>query len=464
MKKYKFTANLGLKIIAFIFSVFLWLIVVNVDNPVESKTFSNIPVTIINDDIITSGGEVYQVVGEQTVSVVVYATREVRQQLSADDIVATADIREMDSSLVPIKVSIPEFEGDYESAEAVPRNLQIQIEKSDRKVLALTADDTGVPRDGYMVGGLTVHPANITITGPESVLDQIDRAVASVEVDGISKSEERTARLILYDANNNEVGQNQLENNLGEEGLTVYVEILEMKTVPVAFDVTGKPAEGYQYTGCTSEPETLQVCGQSEDVEKINEIDVPASVINISGATDPVEQTVDITPYLPEGIQLVDENTKNVKVTAMIEAEGTRTIEFLVRSIRINNLADDLQVNYPSDAVITLRFSGEQDQLDMLDISNAVSVNLQGYDTPGTYDVPVDVNIPDGITQMEDVTVQLTLAKKSDSTENNNSSSSSSTDNTDNSSSSESSESSDSQSGQSSETEEDSQGTQQKSK
>ena len=61
MRKYRFTDNLGLKIIALIFSAFLWLIVVNVDNPVGSRTFQDIPVTIINDDIILSSGEVYQV-------------------------------------------------------------------------------------------------------------------------------------------------------------------------------------------------------------------------------------------------------------------------------------------------------------------------------------------------------------------------------------------------------------------
>lgn len=443
MKKYKLTVNLGLKIAAFIFSAFLWLIVVNVDNPVESRTFTDIPVTIVNDDIITSGGEVYQVVGQQTVSVVVYATREVRQQLSAEDIVATADIREMNSSLVPIEVTIPEFEGDYESAEAVPRNLQIQIEKSGSRVLALTADDTGIVRNGYMIGSMTVHPTNITITGPESVLEQIDRAVASVDVDGMSKSEEREATLYLYDSNGNVVNQNQLENNLGEDGLTVSVEILEMKSVPVVFDVTGTPAEGYQYTGCSSEPETLQICGASEDIQKIEEIDVPASVIDISGASGPVEQTVDITPYLPDGIRLVDENTGSVKVTAMIEAEGTRTIDFLVRSIRINNLADNLQVSYPADTEIRLRFSGDQEQLDVLDISNAVSVDLEQYDTPGTYDVPVNVNVPDGITQLENVTVQLTLEEKTDASEN--------PDNTGNSGSSDNSSSSDNSASQSEE-------------
>ena len=47
MKKYKFTDNLGLKIIAVIFAAFLWLIVVNLDNPVSTQTFSEVPVTIM---------------------------------------------------------------------------------------------------------------------------------------------------------------------------------------------------------------------------------------------------------------------------------------------------------------------------------------------------------------------------------------------------------------------------------
>src|SRR5699024_6431415 len=98
MKKHRFTNNLGLKIIALFFSAFLWLIVVNVDNPIGSRPFQDIPVTVVNDDIIKSSGEVYQVLGEDTVSVVVYANREVRQKLRAEDLVVTADVSQMDTT------------------------------------------------------------------------------------------------------------------------------------------------------------------------------------------------------------------------------------------------------------------------------------------------------------------------------------------------------------------------------
>lgn len=416
MKKYKLTTNLGLKVIAFIFAVFLWFIVVNFDNPVGSSTFRDIPVQILNEDIITSAGEVYQVEGDKTVTVVVYATREVRQKLTSDNIVATADIKQIDSTgrLVPIEVTINGFSGESVTAEAIPRNLTIQREKSGKKVMSLTVDTEGVKlADGYILGDASVEPDQVTITGAESVLEQVDRAVAQVdEVEGVSQDSVLPASLVLYDANGNELNQTQMSNNLGEDGLSVSVEVMKVKGIPVVFDVEGSPAEGYKYTGCVSTPESVQVCGKSEDIDKISEIDVPASVVDISGASEPIEMSVDITPYLPEGVELVDENSGNVKVTVKIEQEGTLSIDFMVSSIRINNLAENLQVSYEPDAEITFRFTGDEDLLDTLDISNAVSVDLSDYDRPGSYDVPVKVNLPAGISQDGQVMVQLTLAEK----------------------------------------------------
>ena len=416
MKKYKITTNLGLKVIAFIFAVFLWFIVVNFDNPVGSSTFRDIPVQILNEDIITSAGEVYQVEGDKTVTVVVYATREVRQKLTSDNIVATADIKQIDSTgrLVPIEVTINGFSGETITAEAIPRNLTIQREKSGKKVMSLTVDTGGINlADGYILGDASVEPDQVTITGAESVLKQVDRAVAQVDdVSGVSEDSVLPASLVLYDANGNELNQTQIGNNLGEKGLSVSVEVLKVKGIPVVFGVTGSPAEGYKYTGCISTPESVQVCGKSEDIDKISEIDVPESAVDISGASAPIELTVDITQYLPEGVNLVDENSGNVTVTVKIEQEGTLSIDFMVSSIRINNLAENLQVSYEPDAEITFRFTGDEALLDTLDISNAVSVDLSDYDEAGTYDVPVRVNLPAGISQDGKVTVQLTLEEK----------------------------------------------------
>ena len=77
-----------------------------------------------------------------------------------------------------------------------------------------------------------------------------------------------------------------------------------------------------------------------------------------------------------------------------------------------NYLAKNLQVSYEPDAEVTLVFQGEKDTLDSLDISNAVSVNLQNYTKEGTYDIPVEVDLPDGVTLTKPVSVQLVLTEK----------------------------------------------------
>ena len=411
MTKHKLTKNLGLKVMAFIFSALLWLIVVNVDDPVKQKTFSDISVSFVNEDVITQQGNVYQVLDGSTVTAVVSARRSVLQEISSEDIIATADIKEMDTDtgLVPVKISVANMTAgeDYQTAEAVPNNLRIRVEKSGKKVLSLTASTDGVTmRDGYVIGSTTVSPERVTITGAESRIEEIDRAVAYVHsASGISEDSDLAADLILYDKDNNILDQNQLSNNLGEKGLTVHIEVLESKSVALNFEVSGTPAEGYQYVGVTSEPES------------IDSIDIPDSVINIEGASANVEASVDITSYLPEGVSLGEGTTGTVVVTALIEEEGMRTINFLVSSVRINNLSENLQVSYEPDAEVSLQFRGDQKQLDILDVRNAVSVDLRSYTEPGTYQVPVNVIVPDGITFVEGAAVTLTLSEKTDSSE-----------------------------------------------
>ena len=421
MKKYRLTRNMGLKIMAFVFAAFLWLIVMNVDDPVDRKTYSNIPVIFANDDIISQEGNVYQVLDEQNVSVVVSAKASVLKDIHSDDIVATADIKEMDTDtgLVPIQVTINNLTAgdDYLSAEAVPRNIQIQVEKTGKKVLSLTVRGNGDPRDGYIVGEMTVNPKQITITGPESIIEQVETAVAWIDTEGISRDSDKTGELRLYDVYGNQVSSNQIYNNLGEDGITVHVEVLQGKTVPVAFDVSGTPAEGYRYVECTSEPASVQIYGKSDVLQDIDAIEVPGDVLNIDGAAENVVQSVDITPYLPEGTMLEEGSTGTLSVTVVIEQEGTRTIDFLVSSIRITNLADDVQVSYQPDAEISLQFRGQQELLDVLDISNAVSVNLKNYTQEGTFSIPVDIDIPDGIEIVGSPTVEITLQKKQDTSE-----------------------------------------------
>ena len=439
MIKQKLTKNFGLKVMAFVFSLFLWLIVVNVDDPVTQQTFSNIPVSLENQDIITQQGNVYQVLDGQNVTAVISARRSVLQDIESDDIIATADVKEMDTDtgLIPVEISVANLTAgrDYQTAASVPNNLRIQVEKSGKKVLPLTASTSDVStRDGYIIGNTTVSPERVTITGAESQIEVIDRAVAYVEASGLSKDTDLTAELRLLDKNGNILDQNQLTNNLGEDGITVHLEILGSKSVPLNFGVSGTPADGYQYVGVSSEPESVVIYGTQDVLNEIDSIDIPDSEINIDGATENVETSIDITPYLPEETRLVDENGNNILVTARVAKEGTKSFDIPVGSITVNNLDDDLTISgYGSGDDLEVHIGGPQAQLDSLELGDlSVSIDLKSCTKAGEYEVPVTITLPSDASDCSvetSVTVKVTLEQRTTAADNNSNSAEEDTDN-----------------------------------
>ena len=83
----KLKNNFGLKLLAFLFAFMLWLIVVNIDDPVMTKTFTNIPVTVEHSEILTEQNKTYQIVDDtQNVSVVVSAKRRTLSKIKASDL------------------------------------------------------------------------------------------------------------------------------------------------------------------------------------------------------------------------------------------------------------------------------------------------------------------------------------------------------------------------------------------
>ena len=94
--KEKLTHNLNLKVLAVLFSIIIWIIVVNIDDPVKSVQFNDIPVQIVNELTLTDKGQVYEIVeGQEKVDVTVSGRRSVIEDLSKDNINVVADMKEL---------------------------------------------------------------------------------------------------------------------------------------------------------------------------------------------------------------------------------------------------------------------------------------------------------------------------------------------------------------------------------
>ena len=151
MMKDRWKNNLGLKVIAVLFAFFLWWTVVNIDDPVKTQKYTT-EVTVLNPEVITNNGKSYQIVDNtKNIVVTVKARRKVLEQIKASNIVATADLQERQDTSVPIRISIQGFEGSYIEASANPRNIQVQVEDTQKKTFPISVVTTGTVRDGYVL-------------------------------------------------------------------------------------------------------------------------------------------------------------------------------------------------------------------------------------------------------------------------------------------------------------------------
>ncbi|MCI6534665.1 CdaR family protein [Blautia obeum] len=417
MKK-RLTVNFGLKILAFFIALFMWLIVVNIDDPVTDKTYTGIPVQVINEEVVTSANRTYQIVDDtQEVSVTVTAQRSVLNDIKAEDIVAIADMKEISlGTQIPIEVKIEGYK--YDSAVSNPRNLQIQIDDEAKNNFPITPTTLGTVREGYVIGELKANPEKVTIRGPKTVIDSINRVVAEVDVSGLSSDTEVEARLVLYDANNNVIDQSLLANNLGKEGLTVEVKLHQIKSVKVELDTAMvSAAEGYKISGISVEPQEVRISGSKSALTKVTEITIPASALTAINLTQRTERSIDISQYLPEDVALVDENADNVVVTISVEKPGAKNYEVSTSAITVNNLDSRLELSYGTVVDLEIQIKGPSEVLSVFSIAKKVSIDLKDYTKPGTYTVPVTVELPAGCSLVNEVSVEVILDEKQEQEE-----------------------------------------------
>ena len=385
--------NIGLKILAFFVAFMLWIMVVNIDDPVTHKTFSDIPVSVINEEVLAKAQQpqTYQIVDNtQAVDVTVTAKRKTLNKIKEKDIIAVADIKELTlDTQIPIDITISGFEERYDNAQA------------------------GTVRDGFVLGDIQAMPEKVSIRGPKSVIAEISRVEASVSVSGLSKDAILDSELVLYDSNNNVIDQNLLSNNLGTEGVGVSVQILNTKSIPLEFDTSWiETARGYEFTGITYEPQTVQISGEREDMGSITSLRVPASALAVTDVMEKTEKVIDVSEYLPDNIRLADENAGSVVVTISVEKDGTKSYDITVGSIMINNLSEELTMSYATADALELQVRGPKEALDSLSLEQAISIDLKNYTTDGTFDVPVAVKLPEGCFLEKEVKVRVVLSMK----------------------------------------------------
>ena len=118
MKK-KLTHNLGLKILAVLFAAGLWVISININDPISPRTYS-VNVQLVNLKELTDAGKYVEVLEDtDNIRVTVRASRSVLAGFNEKNLVATADLSEMtEDNLIPIALTTTKTDEKIESIKA----------------------------------------------------------------------------------------------------------------------------------------------------------------------------------------------------------------------------------------------------------------------------------------------------------------------------------------------------------
>jgi len=295
--------NWILKLASVVCAVVLWVIIYSVNDPAESTTMYNVPVTLLNTEVVTNENQVYEVLDGSDVvrRISLQSTRSVIDNLNDGDIHVEADFSKMKlDGTIELKI-YSDRHNDAITFNSSSRELKVAVEDRKERYLSLEASLTGTPENGYIVGATKLDQNRITVSGAESVVNTIDKAVAVVNIGDTSENILVYADIVLLDKNGKEIAKDKLDMSM--KAVSTTVEILATKTVPVIYEQSGNAAEGYFATGeVVGAVNELLIAGQESILSKVKEIKVSGEEMSVDGAKESVVRNIDLDEYLPNNV------------------------------------------------------------------------------------------------------------------------------------------------------------------
>lgn len=427
MKKKKITDNLSLKIMSVAVAVVVWLIVVNIDNPVGTNYYTITNVELINKEYVESSDTIGKMCmpeeNQDTVRVAITADKKTRDKIRVSDISAVADLQQavsLDTNpvMVPITVTCSVSGIGPGDIKVTPQNLSVNLDEKETQefVVNVTRGDTKPDKD-YEVGSLTANPEKVRITGPKSLVNKIDKVNAAIELNGKTQDFTQEVTLSIIDKNQEALSDSEMNSLRIENNAQVIVTAKLWKIrqgVKISAGYVGTPAEGYQAGMIKTVPDTISVAGSTEGLETLaandNVITIPSENIDISGESSDVEKKISLKDLLPDNVKLTSDSSEDVWVTVSILPEGSREFSFPTKEIEVKNKPDDLQVTFET-AQIAIRIKSDSKDLDDLDVTKDIKASIDLEDKEeGNYEVPVTVSLPDGYEIVENVSTEVVIS------------------------------------------------------
>ena len=353
--------------------------------------------------------------GTNTVSFAVTAKRSVLNKLEDTDFTAVADMNRMivnedgDKANVPIEITSKRSNSSLKY-NGKNKYLEVSLEDLMKRRFIITADTSGKVADGYALGEVTVtNPNVLNVSGPASIVNKIDSVVATIDVDGMSMNLSDNVIPALYDADGQEIDTTKLK--LSNTTVTISAKILSVKEIPLVFSTSGVPYGDNRVVEISSKPETIKVKGSSTTLNPLSSLNIPGDVLNVSGASEDITTTIDISEYLPDGVELVNASDATVTVTVRIEAYELKKFNLSTSQINVNGLDSNYDLSF-DQSTVAVTVSGLKNDLNKLNtrqLSASIDVTDLGV---GTHQVNLDLNLDEDNYAYQTITVTIEIKDK----------------------------------------------------
>lgn len=324
-------------------------------------------------------------------SVSYVATRDVGT-LSADDFRATIDLSGVDPAGGPesVPVRVRSLVPGIVVSSVVPQRVQVELDPLVERTVPVDVD-LGPPPENSEVGAPTADPATVTVTGAQSVVEQVVAARATVPLDPNGLDFGSDVQLIPVDRDGREL---QVDVSPQQARITVPVTTpLRQRTLPVNPVMTGNVPSGIRIESIEVMPSVVTVEGDADDLATLTAADtVP---ISLSGLSEDLDREVALA--LPERVRPVD--VASIRVVIRLEVV-TDTRSFGA-AIRVVGGAPGTSVSTPTTRVAVALF-GPVSLLDELADRPLLATADAGNLGPGQHevrlqvtDLPPDVSVAD---------------------------------------------------------------------
>lgn len=411
--KSKIMTNLWLKILSLVVAFLFWLVILNITDPTTSRTFYNIPVQVLNENVITSVNQVYEIESGDKVQVTVKGKRSFVETLTSSDFEATADLSDLSKvNAVSIAVKLKRVPASSVEVDWGNAVMKVKLEKRVSQKFKVQIEHQGELSEGYELGDMVARPNIVEVSCGESKFKKIDHVGVVVALNGESEDFERKYSPILYDEDGEILDSSNV--TFSNDTVTVSTTVMQTKEIPVYVNVTGTPADGYQLVQTDYQPQTIRISGKSDALKKNVSVKIP---LDIENAKKTVEKEVALSDYLTQDVAIVGDIT-TVSVRCDIEKNGRRSFVMTSADIAVKNLPTDCTMDFTdSDTKYKVTVSGDEQALKNLTLNDlGAYVDLFGL-SAGVHSLEVRFQLPDGVTLKNKIKVQVTLKSQVAGTE-----------------------------------------------